>query len=157
MSLIKRLRCFFLLDVILNIAVIIYSWHLCCWRRRGLTLLSFWRECADPDLPKCIYVRINYSWSSFTYSRSDYKGFYESLQIAFPNNVLVNQFRGWSLQSARHSTEERWRGQQSSLAFKATWTTKRLDENRADFDRVKKVFFTLPLRNFNQSMLYNFH
>ncbi len=26
-------------------------------------------------------------------------------------------------------------------------------ENRADFDRVKKVFFTLPLRNFNQSML----
>ncbi len=26
-------------------------------------------------------------------------------------------------------------------------------ENRADFDRVKNVFFTLPLRNFNQSML----
>ncbi len=28
-----------------------------------------------------------------------------------------------------------------------------IDENRADFDRVKNVFFTLPLRNFNQSML----
>ncbi len=26
-------------------------------------------------------------------------------------------------------------------------------ENRADFDRVKKLFFTLPLRHFNQSML----
>ncbi len=24
--------------------------------------------------------------------------FYESLQIAFPNNVLVSQFRGWSKQ-----------------------------------------------------------
>ncbi len=35
------------------------------------------------------------------------KGFYESLQIAFPNNVLVSQFRGWSLQSVGHSTEER--------------------------------------------------
>ncbi len=33
--------------------------------------------------------------------------FYESLQIAFPNNVLVSQFRGWSLQSARHLTEEK--------------------------------------------------
>ncbi len=33
--------------------------------------------------------------------------FYESLQIAFPNNVLVSQFHGWSLQSARHPTEER--------------------------------------------------
>ncbi len=32
---------------------------------------------------------------------------YESLQIAFPNNVLISQFRNWSLQSARHSTEER--------------------------------------------------
>ncbi len=33
--------------------------------------------------------------------------FYEALQIAFPNNVLEIQFRGWSLQSARHPTEER--------------------------------------------------
>ncbi len=33
--------------------------------------------------------------------------FYESLQIAFPYNVQVSQFRGWSLQSASHSTEER--------------------------------------------------
>ncbi len=31
---------------------------------------------------------------SLTYRRSEYKGFYESLQIAFYNNVLVSQFRG---------------------------------------------------------------
>ncbi len=64
-----------LLDVIMNIAVIIYSWHLSCWRRRELTLLSFWRECGDPDLPKCVYVCANHSWSSFIYRRSEYKGF----------------------------------------------------------------------------------
>ncbi len=53
--------------------------------------------------------------------------------------------------TACHSREERG-GEQSLLAFKATWTKKWLDEYRADFVRVK-VFFTLPLRNFNQSML----
>ncbi len=53
-----------LLDVIMNIAVIIYSRHLSCWRRKGLTLLSLWSECADPDLPKCVNVRANHSWSS---------------------------------------------------------------------------------------------
>ncbi len=30
-----------------------------------------------------------------------------NLKITFPNNVLVRQFCGESLQSARHSTEER--------------------------------------------------
>ncbi len=34
------------------------------------------------------------------------------------------------------------RGQQSSLAFKATWPKKQLTENRADFDRVKKNVYT---------------
>ncbi len=53
-----------LLDVIMNIAVIIYSRHLSRWRRKGLTLLSLWSECADPDLPKCVNVRANHSWSS---------------------------------------------------------------------------------------------
>ncbi len=28
-----------------------------------------------PNLPKCVYVRANHSWSSFTYRRSEYKGF----------------------------------------------------------------------------------
>ncbi len=35
--------------------------------------------------------------------------FYESLQIAFPNNVLVSQFRADVYSTARHSTEERGR------------------------------------------------
>ncbi len=75
--------------------------------------------------------------------------FYESLQIAFPNNVLlVSKFRGWSLKSARHSTEREGRGQQSSLAFKATWTKKLLAENRSDFDRVKKVLFYSTIEKF---------
>ncbi len=67
-----------LLDVIMKldvIAVVINSRHLSRWRCRGLTLLSFWRECADPNLPKCIYVRANHSWSSFIYRRSEYKIF----------------------------------------------------------------------------------
>ncbi len=81
-----KTRCFqlshwgvLLLDVIMNIAVVIYSRHLSCWRRRGLTLLSFWSECADPDLPKCVYVRVNHSWSSFIYRRSEYKVFFKKL------------------------------------------------------------------------------
>ncbi len=57
-----------LLDVIMNTAVIIYARHLSRWRRRGLTLLSFWSQCTD--LPKCIYVSANHSWSSFIYRRS---------------------------------------------------------------------------------------
>ncbi len=64
-----------LLDVIMNIAVVINSRHLSSWKRRGLMLLSFWREWADPDLHKCIYVHVNHSWSSFMYRRSEYKGF----------------------------------------------------------------------------------
>ncbi len=30
---------------------------------------------APPDLPKCVYVRATHSWPSFTYRRSEYKGF----------------------------------------------------------------------------------
>jgi len=71
---------------------VIYSRHLSNWRRRGLKLLSIWSEFAE-----CVYVRGNHLWSSFIYRRSEYKGLYESLQIAFHNNVLVSQFRGWSL------------------------------------------------------------
>ncbi len=39
----------YLLDLIMNIAVVIYSWHLSRWRVRGWTILSLWSECADPD------------------------------------------------------------------------------------------------------------
>ncbi len=40
------------------------------------------------------------------------------------------------------------RSQQSSLAFKATWTKKQLTENRADFDRVKMVFIYTTIEKF---------
>ncbi len=83
---------------------------------------------------------------TFTLRRS-ISVFYESLQIAFPNNVLVSQFRGCLSPYGREG-----RGQQSSLAFKVTWTKNSLLKT-ADFDRVKKIFFTVSLRNFNQSML----
>ncbi len=43
-----------LLDVIMNIAVVIYSRHLSHWRRRGLTLLSLWSECAKRQSPICL-------------------------------------------------------------------------------------------------------
>ncbi len=81
-----------LLDVIMNKAVVINSWHLSRWRRRGLTVLSLWRECADPDLPKCVCSRESFVIQ--LHLQKEYKVFfYESLQIAFPNNVLVSQFR----------------------------------------------------------------
>ncbi len=68
-----------LLDVIINIAVVINSQYLSQWRRRGLMLLSFWSECANPDLPKCVYVCTNHSWSSFVYRRREYKVFLMNL------------------------------------------------------------------------------
>ncbi len=91
-----------LLDVIMNIAVIIYSRHLSCWRCRGLTVLSLWSECLNASM----FTRIIRDPASPTEEVS-IRGFYESLQIAFPNNELVSQFHGWCLQSVRHSTEER--------------------------------------------------
>ncbi len=78
-----------LLDVIMNIAVVGYSWHLSRWRCRGLTFLSLWRECADPNLPKCVCSHESFV-ISFIYRRSEFMGFYESLQITFPHNVLVS-------------------------------------------------------------------
>ncbi len=62
-----------LLAVIMNIAVVVYSRHLSRWRRRGLTFV--FEGNAPPDQPKCVYVRANHSWSSFTYRRSEHKGF----------------------------------------------------------------------------------
>ncbi len=68
-----------MLDVIMTIAVVIYSRHLSRWRRRDLMLLSFLgresRECGD----KCVYVCANHSWSSFIYRRSEYKVFFMNL------------------------------------------------------------------------------
>ncbi len=89
-----------LLDVIIIIAVIIYSRHLSCWRCRGLKLLSFLKGMRRSPICLNAFVHANHSWSSFIY-RSEYKGFLMNLCNRFPNNVLVSKFRGWSLQSAR--------------------------------------------------------
>ncbi len=70
--------------------------------------------------------------------------------------MIVSKFRGLSLQSAHHPTKERGGVSRAHLHLKQhglEW----LAENRADFDSVKMVFFILPLRNFNQSMLQAFH
>ncbi len=77
MSQIEQLRCL-LLDVIMNIAVVIYSRQLSRWRRRGLMLLSFWR---NAPIPICLNASVcaNHSWSSFIYRRSEYKFFFMNL------------------------------------------------------------------------------
>ncbi len=49
------------------------------------------------------------------------------------------------------------KGQQSSLTFLKENDTIRLALTRAVFDRVKKVFFTLPMKNVNQTVLQSFH
>jgi len=61
-----------LLDVIMNIAVVIYSRHLSRWRRSELRLFL---KRMRPDLPKCVYLCANNLWSSFTYRRCEYKVF----------------------------------------------------------------------------------
>ncbi len=114
--------CVLFLDVVMNIEVVINSRHLSCWRCTGLTLLSFVRKCADPYLPKCVHVHANHSWSSFIYRRSEHKGFFMNLckspfLICASKPVLWLKF---TVCSSLHGREGR--SQQSSLAFKATWT-----------------------------------
>ncbi len=75
------------MDVIMNIAVVIYSWHLSRWRRSGLPLFvkgirEIIRDLASPT--EEVSIRL----------------FYSSLQITFPNNVRVMRMTG-------HPTEER--------------------------------------------------
>ncbi len=101
MSTIKRL----LLDVIINIAVVIYSGYLSRWRLRGLTLLSFMKGMHQSPicLNASMFAWIIHDQASSTEEVSMF--FYESFQSAFPNNVLVSQFCSWS--TAHHPTEER--------------------------------------------------
>ncbi len=110
---------FLLLDVIMN-TFIIYYWHLSCWRHSGLRL--FLKGNASSDLPKCVYVRLNHSWSSLAYRRSEYKVLlWRQMQITFPNNVLASKFTA-KVNSLLITPRREGRGQQSSLAFKGTWT-----------------------------------
>ncbi len=77
-----------LLDVIMNIT---WSFTPVIWAAEE-DYVWFWRESAL-ELPKCVYVRANHSWSSFIYRRSEYKVFLnESLKTAFPNNELISKF-----------------------------------------------------------------
>ncbi len=107
-----------LLDVIMNIAVVIYSKHLSHWRPRGLLLFL------KGILPKCVYVCANRSWYSLNYRRSEYKVFSLMNQIAFPNNVLASSTtdvaKVYENGSSPHGREGQ--GEQSSLAFKGTCT-----------------------------------
>ncbi len=103
MSLIKRLRCF-----VVGCNNEYSSHHLLLTseplktQRINVTFV-FEGNVPIPDIHKCIYVHANNSSSTEKVSK---RVFYESLQIAFPNNV-VSQFRSCSLKSARCSTEER--------------------------------------------------
>ncbi len=76
----------------MNIAVVIYSQHLSRWRRSGLRL--FLKGMRLPIyLNASMFARIIRDPASPTEEVS-IRLFYEPLQIAFPNNVLVSKFRG---------------------------------------------------------------
>ncbi len=106
----------------MNIAVVIYSWHLSRWRHSGLCLFLKGMHWS----PICLnaFVRANHSWSSFIYRRSEYKCFFMHLcklpffltcwlasSVAKVNSLSENG-------SSPHGREGR--GQKSSLAFKGT-------------------------------------
>ncbi len=76
----------------MKIAVDNYSQHLSRRRRRGLTLLSFLKGMCPPIyLNASMFARIIRDPASPT-DEVSIRVFYESLQIAFPNNVLVSNF-----------------------------------------------------------------
>ncbi len=84
---------FLLLDVIMNIAVVIYSRHLSRWRWSGLPLFLKGMRRSPIYLNAFMFPLIIHDPASPTEEVS-IRFFYESLQITFPNNVLVSKFRG---------------------------------------------------------------
>ncbi len=83
----------------------------------------------------------------------------ESLQTAFPNNVLVIKFHneyGWSKQSLRVQLGREGRSQQSSLTFKGEWHNTAWSETSC-FWQAKEVFFFTPMNFFYETMLQIFH
>ncbi len=151
MSLIRRLRCF-----VVGYSNEYSSRHLLPTSEPLKTqsinfTLVFKEMCRSPIcLNASMFAQIILDPTSSTEEVS-IRFFYESLQIASLNNVLVSQFRGWSLQSARHRTEERGGVSRAHEHLKQRgleW----LAENRAEFDRAKNEFFTLPLRTFHKDI-----
>ncbi len=90
--------------------------------------------------------------------------FYESLQITFPNNVLVSKCHDECGESftmqvyhlSESSLEQRGRVSRAHLHLKRH-AIKQLSVDRAVFDGVKWAYFTLPMRKFNQTVLKTFH
>ncbi len=80
------------LDVIMNIAVIIYSRHLSRWRRSGILLFIKGMRLLI-YIHASMFTQIIHDPASSSEEES-IRFFYESLQIAFPNNVLVRKFHG---------------------------------------------------------------
>ncbi len=75
----------------MNIAVVIYSWHLSKTQRINVTFI-FEGNAPILNLPNTsMFTRIIRDPASSTEEVS-ISFFYESLQIAFPNNVLVSKF-----------------------------------------------------------------
>ncbi len=79
------------------------------------------------NLPKCVYVHANHSWSSLIYTWIEYKFIYESLQITFPNSVLVRG-RKWDIYNIQYIgfwVTDRMifliRKKQEKNIFKAPW------------------------------------
>ncbi len=94
----------------MNIAVFIYSRQMSRWGLQKIDVTFIFE--GNAPIPVCVnasmFTRIIREPASST-EQVSIRVFYESLQIAFPNNVLVCQFRGWNVQYAHYPTEERGR------------------------------------------------
>ncbi len=134
----RRSRC---RQVIMNIAVVIYS---VIWAAEE-DYIWFWRESAL-DLPKCIYVCTNHSWSSFIYRRSEYNVFKKNL--CKPPFLIMCQWASFMMnaalckQSLRKRLGREGRSQQSSLTFKGEWHNMACSEKSCFWQAKKDVFYT---------------
>ncbi len=117
MSQIKRLRCF-----VVGCNNEYSSHHLLPTseplktQRINITFVLKWMRCSPICLNASMFARIICDPSTEVSIRV----FNDSLQIVFPNNMLVSQFCGWSKQYCSSPHGREGRGQQSSLAFKET-------------------------------------
>ncbi len=129
----------------MNIAVVIYSLHLSRWRRSGLPL--YWKGIHPPIcLNASIFVRIIRDPAS-PREEVSVRFFNESLQIAFPNNILISK-----LPSPRERLRREGRGEQSLFAFKEAFKNTAW-VRRSCFWQGKDCVVI----HFKQTMLQTFH